>query len=277
MLTLKARNRWTAAGCIVLFLVVLIIGSFFAPMYGEICSKNEHTGHEECSHHHVTLIAFIYLGRALDAAGVVITAIFTGFIAWFTWTLRRSTDKLWEAGERTLIAAHRPWVEIIGVVAGPLIFDEQGARLSLSVNIKNVGNTPALNVVLATSVSLEFNLLEEQRMFCKQVKNWAGRSGPTMFPDRTESLGANLPISKADIEKNPLRPPGKTRPFIFPNLIGCIDYMRTPEGGHHQTRFIFSLQEIENGERFVIYPDRGNLQPEQLVLTRWMGGGFSAD
>ena len=39
---------------------------------------------------------------ALDAHNGIITAIATGFIAWFTLSLRQSTDKLWDAGERQL-------------------------------------------------------------------------------------------------------------------------------------------------------------------------------
>jgi len=39
---------------------------------------------------------------ALDTHNGIITAIATGFIAWFTLSLRQSTDKLWDAGERQL-------------------------------------------------------------------------------------------------------------------------------------------------------------------------------
>ena len=50
-------------------------------------------------------LALHHIRAALDSYNGLITAIATGFIAWFTLSLRRSTDKLWDAGERQIALA----------------------------------------------------------------------------------------------------------------------------------------------------------------------------
>jgi hypothetical protein len=59
-------------------------------------------GTEKCGSHYVPVGIVRWVLFQLDRYGVLLTAIFTAFIAWFTLTLRRSTDKLWDAGERQL-------------------------------------------------------------------------------------------------------------------------------------------------------------------------------
>jgi hypothetical protein len=81
-------------------LVILLLTSDFAAHY-EICEPT-HSGAKECSNYNVLSYAIFKLWTALDALNGAITAIATAFIAWFTFSLRESTDKLWDAGERQL-------------------------------------------------------------------------------------------------------------------------------------------------------------------------------
>jgi len=147
MLSLKTRNRWTVAGCIVLIFAVLIVASLFVPMYGEICTTSEHTGHEECARHHVTLIAFIHFGKALDAAGVVITALATAAIAGFTYVLYRATKRQAELtqasidlGNREFISTHRPKLRVRNVIVRQI---RVGVPFHVQYQISNIGNTNA--------------------------------------------------------------------------------------------------------------------------------------
>jgi hypothetical protein len=96
---MKRREKWFW----ILVGVALLIG-FFAliPFNGEICEKADNSGHKECASHGLPVYAALKVQAFLDFLGVAITALATIAIAWFTLTLRRSTDRLWDAGERQL-------------------------------------------------------------------------------------------------------------------------------------------------------------------------------
>jgi hypothetical protein len=83
-----------------LLLVIFLLSSDMAAHY-EICETTRE-GAKECASYNVLPYALRKVGAALDAYNGLITAIATIFIAWFTFSLRRSTDKLWDAGERQL-------------------------------------------------------------------------------------------------------------------------------------------------------------------------------
>jgi len=81
-------------------LVIFILSSDFAAYY-EVCETTKE-GAKECTSYNVMSYTFHKIGAALDSYNGLITAAATAFIAWFTLSLRQSTDKLWDAGERQL-------------------------------------------------------------------------------------------------------------------------------------------------------------------------------
>jgi hypothetical protein len=83
-------------------LIIFLLSSDFAAHY-EICEP-AHSGAKECASHNVISFALFKIGAALDALNGAITAIATAFIAWFTLSLRQSTDRLWDAGEKQRLA-----------------------------------------------------------------------------------------------------------------------------------------------------------------------------
>jgi hypothetical protein len=83
-----------------LMLLIFLFSSDFSAHY-EICEP-ANTGAKDCASYNVLSYALHKIGAALDALNGAITAIATAFIAWFTLSLRQSTDKLWDAGERQL-------------------------------------------------------------------------------------------------------------------------------------------------------------------------------
>src|SRR5713101_7242925 len=72
-----------------------ILASYGYPTQIEICEPSG--GTEKCSYHYIPVGIIRWVLLQLDRYGVLITAVATVFIAWFTWTLRRSTEKLWLA------------------------------------------------------------------------------------------------------------------------------------------------------------------------------------
>jgi hypothetical protein len=96
---LRRREKafWLILGTIYVVGLIALI-----PAHGEICKEGQKAGEEACTSYSLLPFLLIRIGQALDALGVAITALATIAIAWFTWSLWRSTDKLWIAGERQI-------------------------------------------------------------------------------------------------------------------------------------------------------------------------------
>jgi hypothetical protein len=93
----REKIFWLAVG------FVLIVGFIsLIPAHGEICKEAEKAQQEPCTSYRLVPFLVIEIGKILDALGVAVAALATIFIAWFTLSLRQSTDKLWDAGERQL-------------------------------------------------------------------------------------------------------------------------------------------------------------------------------
>ena len=76
------------------------------PGHIEYCYDDQ-AGHEECATYNIALIAFWEIGKGLNWVSPAVTAIATGFIAWFTWTLWQSSEKMWKITARSLVIARR--------------------------------------------------------------------------------------------------------------------------------------------------------------------------
>lgn len=148
------------------------------------------------------------IASTLNAYNGVITALATIAIALFTLFLKRSTDRLWDAGERqidllresgeaqsrdmrdsieavkeannvaerALIAGQRPWVHAHVAIDGDMKFDDQGnASVPLLFILKNIGRSPATGVRVNTFIFLDSpkypKLLVRYRKFCDLAKD----------------------------------------------------------------------------------------------------------
>jgi hypothetical protein len=168
---LRRRERafWLVLGAIYIVGLIALI-----PAHGEICKEGQKAGEEACTSYSLLPFALIKVGQTLDALSVAITAMATIAIAWFTWSLWRSTDKLWVAGERQIelaretsaiqsrnmqasIAAsnrsaaaaeraltdlERPWVFVFGAKLGAR--DEDTNGWFVEYQVANYGKMPAI-------------------------------------------------------------------------------------------------------------------------------------
>jgi hypothetical protein len=135
--------------------IVLVIGwaSGLLPAYINYCYENQ-SGQKECTTHHIALIALWEIRKFLNwiASAITnwiapaITAFATAAIAYFTLTLKRSTDNLWGVTDRTLKASERNLeaIERAYIFHGytPLQFRNNQARFTLIMI--NAGRMPAL-------------------------------------------------------------------------------------------------------------------------------------
>lgn len=95
--SLRAYSVHLVWGAVAFFFILGLLT--LHPIYANICEKDAHSGAENCTSYHILLYAIIWIGQASHYYHGLLTAFATAFIAWFTWTLRRSTDKLYLAGE----------------------------------------------------------------------------------------------------------------------------------------------------------------------------------
>lgn len=123
--------------------------------YYQICETNQN-GQNSCTPHHVLYVVLWYVSYIFNAA--TITALATAAIAYFTLTLKRSTDKLWDASERqarltkrtadiaerALVDLERPILQIIEPFQSMahMLSDEPDA-INTHYKIANFGRTPA--------------------------------------------------------------------------------------------------------------------------------------
>ncbi len=92
MLIRRKRLFWFGAGLLAVGLTFLIL-----PPYSAYCEE-DHTNNYYCSIYELA----VALSAFVETYSGAFTALATIAIAWFTLTLKRSTDKLWEAGESQL-------------------------------------------------------------------------------------------------------------------------------------------------------------------------------
>ena len=107
------------------------------PTHYEICEVSEKTKEEHCASYQVAQFLGIKIPQFLDRMGGVLTALATVAIAAFTLTLKRATDRLWDAGERQLellaatnAAQSRDMQDSIAVANKAAVASEKSAKVA---------------------------------------------------------------------------------------------------------------------------------------------------
>ncbi len=95
MMKWAREHRWALLWGI--YCTVLI--SLLLPFHYPICDASKNADHENCPTYQVAIYLVIECGMFLDAHAGSIAALAGLAVAWFTYTLWQSTDKLWKAGE----------------------------------------------------------------------------------------------------------------------------------------------------------------------------------
>jgi hypothetical protein len=245
----------------VIFIAAIVFELWFVPIYGEICSKNEYTGAKDCAAYNVILVILWHISKALNDHGVAITTLATIAIAGFTWTLKRSTDKLWDASKkqtkltkRLFAAEQRPWVsvELTPDPNGRLTVTAGHVRVDIKISYRNHGLTPALKVILGNVTVLHDETEIERTQERKRTTNLAllkdGTIGIALFPG---------PPIEFDSFAEGAVPPDAFHTTIFISdstpdalfLVGCLTY-ESPSGRAGVTSFCFQVGERNSSGLF---------------------------
>jgi hypothetical protein len=226
-------------------LVIFILSSDVATHYN-VCETSRE-GAKECAKYGLASFALHEIGAALDSNNGLITAIATVFIAWFTFSLRRSTDKLWNAGERqialaresadiarqAMVAGERAFVFANGIA--PFFSPGEDGNLywRFRPKWKNSGDTPTRNMTMQTSSVWRESELEADFVFDDPLQ----KVGTALIPPNTETLGGVAPKpDQPAVTPNDILDIQAGKKFLY--LVGWARYSDIfPETEQHITRF----------------------------------------
>jgi hypothetical protein len=152
MLKPKAKQVIVAVGC---GIAMMLIAAWLSGSQGEICEQTK-SGQEHCAVYNLSAYFLFKIGGFLNDSAVVISAVATGFIAWFTWTLWQSSEKMWTVTSVAANAAQLAANAAVGVEiprififdlefqASPIVNDFGNLQFpKVAISIKNYGRTPA--------------------------------------------------------------------------------------------------------------------------------------
>jgi len=213
------------------------------------------------------------VGEFIHKNGEAVTAAFTVVLAISTILLWRSTNGLYEAGERQIklsrsvaavqarntrrqlaiaeaanershqifVATQRPWVAVSFIEpVDSADFDGGGMMLAYEITIKNGGQTPALNVNWSCSAWLRYMGGTPQEMQAQFSRD--------LIAGRPLQAGNN--IGHLLLPNTSLKTGALSQMYLFPDhasggfqviIVGCLDYRFAGQNTFHQTGFMFQL------------------------------------
>lgn len=168
------KIAWLAIGAVYIVGLLSLI-----PSYHEICEVAEKAKEESCASYQLVPFLALKVPQILDRMGGVLTALATLAIAWFTLSLRQSTDRLWIAGERSTIAQHNIGMAqvraYVSIKSAEVRFMGDDGMPFIEIVAFNSGQSPAINFVWAPEVYYLSDTVEE---VVKDVHpDWAKQPG----------------------------------------------------------------------------------------------------
>jgi hypothetical protein len=98
---------------------LILVAAWFSGSTGDIC-KESNTGYEQCTPYNLIPFILIQIREGLHSIEGIIAALATIAIAWFTWTLRQSTEKMWIETKKAANAADLS-AKAVTIVEFPII------------------------------------------------------------------------------------------------------------------------------------------------------------
>jgi hypothetical protein len=135
---LKSRQNVMRLAYALLFVGIALL---LIPPYKEYC-EGAQSNNYYCAAYEIATS----LGTFIEAHNGAFTALATAAVAWFTWTLWQSSEKMWDATSSALnlarqefIASHRPLlkVKLVQLVEG------ENERAAINFTVVNVGKSNA--------------------------------------------------------------------------------------------------------------------------------------
>ncbi len=187
----------------------------------------------------VAVIQIIYLRRSDDTARRTADAALKAANAAFI----QAT-----VAEKTLIAAHRPWITVQVEVAGVGRVSRDDMHFTFKFIVKNTGNSPALQVVIRPIiVARHFNKLPIRDFINKVFLGFRGSiyMGYTIAPDigREFIMSCGFERSAFQTAISELNAAGfeDNLALLYPMLVGVVEYRSIYSEAAHTTTFYYDI------------------------------------
>jgi len=176
-------------------------------------------------------------------------------------------------------ATERAWIPPITEISGPLAKDGGRLKLTLKFIMKNTGHTPAMFVFPSPHFFLRRgglpDYLAEQKRWCdkdRQQEFSARNLGLTIFPSDTRAA----PLFNVTVPEEEVREKTLPNGWLFPAVVGCINYQYVFSKEWHQSGFVYRLRKRDTSPITIGELD---IPPENLFLEEHFsdGGAFFAN
>jgi len=207
-----------------------------------------------------------------------------------------------ETAQRQLEMSERPWLKVAFTVQKPgITFTNGGMQLNIVPHIENISHSVATGVVSPMEIfraddsnTMFKEPLKRQKHLCDNlaktpVLHGQESTGVVIFPnDSDSSWGYGLGLSKAEVDaakdgRIGVKGANMVGPkLLVPIVYGCVDYVYETSDRHHQTQFIFELQQVNRTStvpaRIPMVAIRANqlVKESDVVIEKYPFGGFYA-
>ncbi len=236
-------------------LLLLAALSLLLPIYGEICTENQYTGHKDCAAYHIVLVALWHLAKVLNNWSAAITAVATVSIAAFTWTLWRATSEQGRLTVRAITEAQqssqRELRAYLSVRIGAATFQDRSRNLKFAghPSLKNNGRTPAYKVILWTRAEIIPDALTDNYNF--QIAPTPEVSQASIGPGEDTILSCVVPDYVNDADITDIKK-GNGKALWAWGTVRYEDAFKNPR----YVNFSQRLTWLENGQAFGVYGRR---------------------
>jgi hypothetical protein len=188
--------------------------------------------------------------------------------------------------QRQLELTHRPWIAIEAVLpASDLMFDERGGVLTLSIQVRNVGNSIAKHVLsfvdyAVSGITQMPEVTARVTAILKQPTDPERDHGKLLFPGQADISQIPIIILPKYIDQALKSGHFKDQKGIAFDLLVCFDYQSTIDPGiHHQTRCTFGVAKTPSGggPLMGIFVPSARVYPAQQIVIFYRGFGAHVD
>jgi hypothetical protein len=164
--------------------------------------------------------------------------------------------------------SQRPWVSFSEVIAGPLTFDEGGAKITLNFILRNTGGSAATFVTFEPVFYVSDgtkNSITERAALCDRLLR-RGKFEETLFAGDSRRLNWTIPIPRVDVDASAKMFGG----MFVSNIVACVVYGSTlsgvPEYFTGTSAILQRTMFSENGSPSVAIRPSGVIKQEDLRL-----------
>lgn len=233
----------------------------------------------------------IQLATAIGTWSAVLAAsVYAGIAAYQACQMRIATVASQQSviiARKELELSERPWIAAEVSLVGPLVFDANGAHVTIRIDIKNVGHSVALNVMPDIALfglqEAPVGIRKAQKRICSGSNEAAGKtgSGYMIFPGvKIPPIYLRPSIDASQIRAAVLQHAEPGTRLLDLHLLGCISYNSTlGKGSLYQTGIAFEVAQADPahpGAMLPVKPGQDISLATLRLFSEFLGAGSYA-